>query len=113
MNAVIPFSKLQKSSIGWEFEGYKFNDTALTFVIVDALPGEEVRLHMHPYTEVFIVLEGKVKFNLGNRIIEAESKEIVIVPPNVPHKFINIGQHNLRQVDIHLNARFSTKWLEE
>jgi mannose-6-phosphate isomerase-like protein (cupin superfamily) len=75
--------------------------------------GEEARLHMHPYTKVFIVLEGRVQFKVGNRIIEAESKEIVIVPPNVAHKFTNIGQHNLRQVDLHLNARFSTEWLEE
>jgi mannose-6-phosphate isomerase-like protein (cupin superfamily) len=113
MSSVIQFSELQKSIIGLEFEGYKFEDTAITFIIVDAAPGEGVKLHSHPYAEIFIVQEGNGLFTIGDKTIEATGSQILIVPPNVPHKFINTGSGKLQQVDIHLNPKFITQWLED
>jgi mannose-6-phosphate isomerase-like protein (cupin superfamily) len=113
MSRNIQFSELQKSDIGWEFEGYKFDDTGITFIIVNAAPGEGVKLHSHPYAEIFIVQEGNAIFTIGDKTIKAESNQILIVPPNVPHKFINTGSDELRQVDIHLNPKFITQWLED
>jgi mannose-6-phosphate isomerase-like protein (cupin superfamily) len=37
----------------------------------------------------------------------------VIVPPNVPHKFVNSGEGRLKQVDIHAHKHFITNWLED
>jgi mannose-6-phosphate isomerase-like protein (cupin superfamily) len=113
MSLILEFSHLQKSTIGWEFEGYKFADTALTFIIVAAAPGEGVRLHSHPYTEIFIVQEGNANFTIGDKTLETHANQILIVPPGVPHKFINMGQSELRQVDIHLSSKFITHWLED
>ena len=33
--------------------------------------------------------------------MEIEEGNVVIVPPNTPHKFVNTGDGILRQVDIH------------
>jgi mannose-6-phosphate isomerase-like protein (cupin superfamily) len=112
MSNVIQFSELQKSTIGWEFEGYKFEDTGITFIIVDAAPGEGPRLHSHPYTEIFIVQEGKGLFTIGSKTLEIIGSQILIVPPGVPHKFINTGTGRLRQLDIHLTRKFITNWIE-
>ena len=30
-----------------------------------------------------------------------------------PHKFVNIGEGPLRQIDIHASKRFITEWLED
>jgi mannose-6-phosphate isomerase-like protein (cupin superfamily) len=38
--------------------------------------------------------------------------EIVVIPPDTPHRFVNSGDGPLRQVDIHLSSRFVTEWLE-
>jgi mannose-6-phosphate isomerase-like protein (cupin superfamily) len=113
MNSIIQFSELQKSTIGWEFEGYKFEDTGITFIIVDAAPGDGVKLHSHPYAEIFIVQQGTGLFTIGGKTIEATGNQILIVPANVPHKFINTGSRQLLQVDIHLNPKFITQWLED
>ena len=43
----------------------------------------------------------------------ASPGQILIAPANVPHKFVNTGDGPLRQLDIHLSARFETVWLEE
>lgn len=113
MSSIIKFSNLEKSAIGFEFEGYKFKNSEITFILVDAAPGEGVKLHSHPYTEIFIVQEGAGFFTLGDKVTEVSGNEILIVPPNTPHKFINTGNCNLRQVDIHQSPKFITNWLED
>jgi mannose-6-phosphate isomerase-like protein (cupin superfamily) len=82
-------------------------------IFVDLAPGEGPRLHKHPYAELFFVLEGQSTFTDGseNRVVGAG--EAVIAEPNQPHGFVNSGPGRLRQIDIHLNGRFETEWLDE
>ncbi len=44
--------------------------------------------------------------------MEGHAGQVIIVPPNTPHKFTNTGEGRLRQVDIHASERFITEWLE-
>lgn len=101
MALIVNKDQLYKTSTGWKFEGYKFNEANASFFIIEAEPGKGAKLHVHPYEEIFIHLEGKATFTIGDEIIEAEEGEIIIAPANVPHKFINTGQGILRQIDIH------------
>jgi hypothetical protein len=49
-------------------------------------------MHVHPEQEErFEVLEGRMKFRMGLRTIEAEAGDVVTVPPGKAHKFENIG----------------------
>jgi len=41
-----------------------------------------------------------------------DASQILIVPANTAHKFVNTGDSPLQQVDIHLSPRFITDWLE-
>src|SRR3712207_4024087 len=45
------------------------------------------------------------------QVIEASGGQVV-VPTGVAHKSVNSGTGRLRQVDIHVNERFITEWLE-
>lgn len=101
MATIINKDQLQRTGTGWKFEGVNFMGTDVSFFIIEAEPGKGAKLHQHPYEEVFINLEGKATFTVGNETIEIEAGNIVIVPPNTPHKFINSGDGILRQVDIH------------
>lgn len=93
--------ELPATSTGWRFEGYNFNDTNVSFYIIEAAPGKGAKLHKHPYEEVFITLEGKATFTVGDETFERGPGQIVIAPANTPHKFVNSGDGILRQVDIH------------
>ena len=95
-----------------EFEG-SLQDTDVSFIWVDMPPARGVRLHKHPYQEIFILQEGLASFTVGSASLEAHAGQIVIVPANTPHKFVNAGDGPLRQVDIHLSREFITVWLEE
>lgn len=70
------------------------------------------RLHMHPYCEIFIIRTGTGLFTVGDLQIEGSAGQILIVPPNTPHKFTNLGPGPLETTDIHENGSFITDWLE-
>ncbi|MEW6401210.1 MAG: hypothetical protein AB1649_05385 [Chloroflexota bacterium] len=45
--------------------------------------------------------------------LEAHTGQIIIVPAEVPHTFMNMSDRRLRQIDIHFNPQFITDWLED
>jgi mannose-6-phosphate isomerase-like protein (cupin superfamily) len=95
------------------FEGIGDDIGARVSVIaVDAAPGAGPALHRHPYEEVFVLLEGEATFTLGDATRLARAVEIVVAPADVPHAFRNTGSDRLRQVDIHVNPRVETEWLD-
>jgi quercetin dioxygenase-like cupin family protein len=95
-----------------ELEGYLYGDVEVSLILVEMQPGEEVRLHKHPYREIFIIEVGKATYTVGASTLEAQAGQIIIAPADTPHKFVNNGDGILRQVDIHLSKRFITEWLE-
>lgn len=97
----------------YEFEGVRYSNTDVSFIWVDMPPGGNIRLHKHPYKEIFIILEGVSTFVVGDDTLQAQAGEIIIVPAEVPHKFRNDSDRQLKQVDIHISTEFITIWLEE
>lgn len=94
-----------------EFEGNEHGGTGISLIFVDSAPGRGPSLHRHDYDEVFIVQEGRATMTAGDRQIEAGPGDIVVVPAGVPHGFVNSGERQLRQIDIHLSPRYVTEWL--
>ena len=97
----------------YEFEGLDYEDSEVSFIWVDMPPGGIVRLHKHPYKEIFIIQEGVSTFTVDTTILEAVAGQIIIVPADVPHKFANNGDGQLKQIDIHVSKEFVTDWLED
>ena len=58
------------------------------------------------------MLDGQSRFTVGAPTVEARAGQIVIVRAGVPHKFGNVGEGRLRQIDIHPSCTFVTEWLE-
>lgn len=113
MEHVINQADLPRDGMSAELQGYLYDRVDVSIIFVDAAPGEGPALHRHPYAEVFIVQEGHVTFTVGDATVEASAGQIVIGPAGVPHAFVNSGSGPLRQIDIHLNDRFITEWLDD
>jgi mannose-6-phosphate isomerase-like protein (cupin superfamily) len=94
------FDELPGSERSRRFEGREHGAT-VSFFISRHAPGEGPVLHRHPYEETFIMQEGTVQFTVGDQEIDAGPGEIVVVPANTPHKFVNTGSERIRQVSIH------------
>lgn len=63
--------------------------------------GEGPRLHVHPYDELFVVIEGRALFFVGDAVINATAGDVVFGPANIPHRFENLGPGRLQTIDIH------------
>jgi mannose-6-phosphate isomerase-like protein (cupin superfamily) len=93
------------------FDGHE-HGASVSFFITRNRPGTGPKLHKHPYDETFIMQEGEARFTVGDESIEAAAGEIVVVPANSPHGFVNTGEDVLRQVNIHASPWMKTEWLE-
>jgi mannose-6-phosphate isomerase-like protein (cupin superfamily) len=110
---VLDIADLPHRGLSHRFEGVHFGDTEVSFFLVDAPPGRGAKLHVHPYPEVFVTLEGEATFTAGDDTIEVTSDQVVVVPAGMPHKFVNTGTGRLRQIDIHVSSRIIQTDLEE
>ena len=105
--------ELPRDGNTYEFVGAHHQDTEVSLIWVDMPPGGSIRLHKHPYNEIFIIQEGVSTFTVGSDILEAQAGQIIIVPADVPHKIMNTSDTRLKQINIHVNKQFVTYWLED
>jgi mannose-6-phosphate isomerase-like protein (cupin superfamily) len=113
MAQIISQDELPFDGYAREFQGERFGDTRVSFIIIEARPGDGPKLHSHPYEEIFIIQQGQATYTVGETTIEACAGQIVVAPAHVPHKFVNSGTGTLRQVDIHASPRFITTWYDQ
>lgn len=98
MATLIPKEQLQ---YGYLFQGKDYGDIPISFFWMQLPPDEGPRLHLHPYDEIFVILEGQATFTVGERTLEVAAGTIVIGPAGVPHKFSQAGAGPLRIVTLH------------
>jgi quercetin dioxygenase-like cupin family protein len=113
MAHVVERGDLPHSATAHRFEGHLYGGANISFFLIDAPMGGGPDLHTHPYAEVFVIQEGEVTFSVGDETIEAKDGQILVVPPGVPHKYVNSGVGRARHIDIHASGRMATEWLEE
>ncbi len=89
-----------------EGKGLNTNITLLRYA-TDVV-GEGPTLHVHPYDEIFTIIEGRARFTVGDKVIDAEAGDVVLGPANIPHGYQNLGPGRLDSLDIHL----SPEWIQ-
>jgi quercetin dioxygenase-like cupin family protein len=82
------------------FEGREHGGEVSLF-LVDNEPGQGPPLHVHPYSETWVVKKGEADFTVGDATTRARPGDIVVVSANVPHRFENAGSGRLELVCIH------------
>lgn len=85
---------------------------SISLIVNESEPGQGPRLHRHGYDETWVVEEGMLTFQAGERCEQAVAGDIVIVPAGVPHKFRNDGPGRSKVICIHASAAIIGEWLE-
>lgn len=85
----------------------------VSYFYVENQPGEGPRLHWHPYSETWIVLEGTVRIIRGEETFVAETGDTATVAAYVPHGFVNAGTGTLRILGIHASATMIQTFIDE
>lgn len=89
-------------------EGKGLNTGITLLRYVTDVVGEGPTLHVHPYDEIFTITEGRARFTVGDKTIDAEAGDVVLGPANIPHGYQNLGPGRLDSLDIHL----SPEWIQ-
>lgn len=95
-----------------EFQGHPYG-AGISFLLVDNEPGQGPALHVHPYPETWVVRGGRALIRAGEEEIEAGPGDVVVVGPETPHGFCNLGPGRLEVVCIHASDRMVTRWLND
>ena len=112
MHKVIREGEIGRSPGGTlTFEG-GHHGSGVSFFLVDNEPGAGPDLHRHPYSETWIVRSGKALFTADGNELEAGPGDILVVGPETPHKFKNVGSERLDIVCIHASPRMIQEDLE-
>ena len=86
--------------------------SGVSMFLVNNPPGFGPDLHVHPYSETWIVRSGRALFTADGAQIEAGPGDIVVVGGETPHKFKNIGEERLDVICIHASPEFIQRNLE-
>ena len=68
-------------------------------------PGMEVRPHSHPFEQLAYILAGRVRFTIGNDVVEVGAGEVVRIPPDVVHCGEPIGDETAVNLDVFAPVR--------
>lgn len=93
------------------FEGEPRAGVDVSMFVTRTPPGRAVELHVHPYSETFVLLEGRGRWTRGDEVVELEADQILVVPPDTPHGFRNIGETPLLVVSVHASGTLQQTWL--
>ena len=95
------------------FEGHPRAGVDVSIFVTRTPPARAVELHVHPYAETFLLLEGRGRWTLGEEVVELEPDQMVVVPPDTPHGFRNTGDQPLLVVSVHERDTLEQRWLDQ
>jgi quercetin dioxygenase-like cupin family protein len=92
------------------FEGDRAG-AGISMFVTRTPPGAAVELHVHPYPETFLLLEGRGRWTAGEDVVELAPEQMLVVPPDTPHGFRNVGDEPLLVVSVHEAGAVDQTWL--
>ena len=111
MPTPIDFADIAFSPTAFLFQGGDRTD--ISIFVVRTPPGKGVGLHVHPYAETFVLLEGRGRWTAGEETVELCPDQILVVPPETPHGFENTGEEPLLVVSVHDSGVMQQRFLDE
>ena len=111
MPTPIDFADIAFSRTAWLFQGGEQAD--ISIFVVNTPPGGGVGLHVHPYAETFVLLEGRGRWTAGEETVALEAQQILVVPPETPHGFENTGDRPLLLVSVHASGTMRQTFIDE
>ena len=72
--------------------------TAMTVTWVDIEPGGSQRLHSHDPQQVYVIVSGRGRMQVGDEEREVGRGELVLIPSWAQHGIVNVGAERLTYV---------------
>ncbi len=78
--------------------GFRGEDVLMVMNWLD--PGMEVNPHSHPFEQVVFIVKGRMKFTVGDDVLEAGPGSLIRIPPDVMHCGEPIGDEQVLNLDV-------------
>ena len=108
---VFDLADMEFSPTAWLFEGQLRAGIGVSLFVVRTPPGKAVDIHVHPYSETFVLLEGRGRWTAGDDVVELGPNQMLVVPPQTPHGFRNTGDGSLLVVSVHESGTLEQTFL--
>ena len=63
-------------------------------------PGMDVNPHSHPFEQLVYIVQGRIKFTIGDDVIEAGPGSVIRIPPDVVHCGEPLGDEPVLNLDV-------------
>jgi quercetin dioxygenase-like cupin family protein len=109
--------------VRYDLEDLKFSPTAALFegkaragieisiFVVHTPSGKFIEMHVHPYSETFVLLGGRGRWTVGEAVAELSPEQLLVVPADTPHGLRNIGDDPLLVVSVHESGTLEQTFL--
>ena len=96
---------------GVERSGFRGDDVLLVMNRLE--PGMDTNPHSHPFEQVVYIVEGAVRFHIGDETHEAGPGSVIRIPPDVEHYAEPIGDKPALNLDVFAPIREDYRHLVE
>tara|TARA_Y100000588_G_scaffold221056_2_gene234889 strand:- start:581 stop:997 length:417 start_codon:yes stop_codon:yes gene_type:complete len=83
---------------GVERVGFRGEDTLLVMNWLQ--PGMEPGPHSHPFEQIAVIVQGTVRFHVGDEVFEATPGSMIRIPPDVEHWGEVVGDEPAMNLDV-------------
>ncbi len=100
MTTLYNWDSLDRETVrqGVERAGFRGDDVLLVMNWLQ--PGMEVRPHSHPFEQVVYIVQGRIRFHVGDEVHEGGPGSLIRIPPNVEHYGEPIGDEPVLNLDV-------------
>ena len=91
--------------------GFRGDDVLLVMNKIE--PGMDINPHSHPFEQVVYIVEGRVRFHVGDEVVEAGPGSLIRIPPDVMHYAEPIGDEPALNLDVFAPIRDDYRHLVE
>lgn len=91
--------------------GFRGDDVLLVMNWLE--PGMETRPHSHPFEQVVYIVQGRIRFHVGDDVFEAGPGNLIRIPPDVEHYGEPIGDEPVLNLDVFSPIREDYRHLVE
>jgi len=71
-----------------------------TLVRYRYLPGSVFPVHAHAQEQITVVLSGRIRFDIAGSAADVGPGEVIVIPGNVPHGAITIGDQPVETLNV-------------
>jgi len=82
-----------------------FTGERTTLALHRISPGHTLAPHSHPHEQIVYILAGVVDFHIGDQVVRLGPGGLAVVPPNVMHHAVLVGDTPALNLDVFAPAR--------